>query len=212
MPIEAWIPVIFNTIKSGVEYALRRRRTLTADEKLQRREKLKPIFESELYRCRKEQLRQDVIIHDVKRLDEYPESKGTKGISPWFKAYFVDMYHGGIQVALGLHEMTFDDYYGGWRYIESIDADPTYETLFLIGRIPYEQISYVEIDGDEYYSYPHIFCHFDIRGAPYKDLSFCREKKSQYSIYFEEIATYEEVRMASFKAGILPFKSDIDDE
>ncbi len=41
------------------------------------------------------------------------------------------------------------------------------EKGYLIGFIPYDLIDHVDVTGDEYYSYPHIYCHFAFKGEPY---------------------------------------------
>ena len=196
----------YNLLKDMAGFVLRRRRRLSPDEILQRREKLKPIFEKELYRCRQENLRHDAIIYDALRLKQYPHSANSKGISAKRKVSFVDTYHGGICVSLGVLEIVFDEGVGGWRWINDLRSDPDYVNADLIGFIPYELISSVVIEGDEYSPFPIIFCHFDIKGLPYERQIYCLEQKSPHSLYFDELATADEVKLASQKAGTWPLR------
>ena len=41
-------------------------------------------------------------------------------------------------------------------------------STFLIARIPYENIVETDVDGDQYYPQPHIYCRFAHGGEPYE--------------------------------------------
>lgn len=50
------------------------------------------------------------------------------------------------------------------------------------------------MDGDEYYSFPHIYCHFDFNGQPYEHMWFAQRKQTtETHPYFEKIADYDDV-------------------
>lgn len=71
----------------------------TPGELVKHTEKLRQQFKNEIYRCRAENLRKDVIIRHVNRMDSYPNAdESKKGISPWFKVALLDTYHKGILV------------------------------------------------------------------------------------------------------------------
>ena len=55
---------------------------------------------SKLLERGQEQLRPDVIIRDVLRIDDYPELSEKKGISSWFKVGLLDTYDRGILLGL----------------------------------------------------------------------------------------------------------------
>jgi hypothetical protein len=182
------------------------KRSLTPAEKLALREKWKPLFFEEIQRCRKGKLRQDVIIHDVRRMDLYPETADGKGISGWFRTALVGQYHRGVELALGIHSITFEDLEQQWRLSDYDGDEEKFENAYLIGYVPYENIVSVNWDGDEYYGYPHIFCKFAHRGQPYERLAFCR----QGSLYeghefFTELASYQDVKLTSQKFGTSKF-------
>lgn len=169
-------------------------RMFSSAELIQHQEKLRPVFQEEIYKCRREKLRQDTIIRDVNRLSEYPATKEQKGISPWFKVGLVDTYHEGIQVVLS-----------GTTLIEKDDkfflADYGTENSFsawLVGEIPYEYIEAVNFEGDEYYPYPHIYCYFQNKGEPYKRLIYCNDIDMGHGgTYYKEIAEYYDVQRDS---------------
>ena len=67
-----------------------KKRRLTPQEKLEQRIKWKPLFEAWVAKHYSEQLRQDCIIRDMKRMDHYPQIAEGKGISSWFRVELID--------------------------------------------------------------------------------------------------------------------------
>ena len=68
----------------------------------------------------------------------------------------------------------------------------------LSGEIPYDYIESINVRGDEYYSFPHIYCHFANRGEPYKRLFFGQEVDMGHGhSYWKEVAGYVEVKSNS---------------
>ena len=151
-----------------------RRGQLTNADIVQIRMKWKPQFEARLAECRREKLRRDVIVRDVRRLDGYPKvNEKAKGISPWFRVALVGTYHAGVLLHLGwrtvptpvLEKLGVEN----WRQEEPDGQSNT----ALIGYVPYEQIEAVDWEGDEYYGFPVLYCHFDTkRGEPYERLAY----------------------------------------
>lgn len=176
-------------------------KSLTQSEKVAHREKLRKDFEEEIYKCRRENLRQDVIIRHVNRLDDYPNvDDGDKGISPWFKAALLDTYHKGIKVWLRTGSLVKNPEGYRFRNFEK-DKDDDLQ-VYLMGDIPYDSIEAVNMDGDEYYYFPHIYCHFSFNGEPYERKYFCIKKNmGDGHPYFQEIATYDEVCRNSEGSG-----------
>jgi hypothetical protein len=78
-----------------------RRRKLSTSEVVELRKKWKAEFEPRIWDTHKNKLRQDVIIRDMKRIDNYPDiddNNKSKKCSPWFRAALVGTYHRGIYV------------------------------------------------------------------------------------------------------------------
>lgn len=195
---------LYSVFKDLRVWVRRRFHMLSPEERLARREKWKERFREEIWKREEKELRQDVIIRDVRRLDHYPDSSDAKGISAWFRAALVGQYHRGIELGLSIHTLAFEEEEGtdgAWRL-----ADPHVETetitAYLIGYVRYDDIEHVDWNGDEYYNYPHIYCHFAQRGQPYEKLAFCERKSIHPKHYFfSEIAPYEEVKLTSQKYG-----------
>lgn len=168
-------------------------KALTQAEKVSHREKLRKEFEQEIYKCRRDNLRQDVIIRHVNRLDDYPNvDDGDKGISPWFKSALLDTYHKGIKVWLRTGSLVNTP--NGYRFRDFEKGEDGDLQVYLMGDIPYDSIEAVNMDGDEYYCFPHIYCHFSFNGEPYERMYFCVEKdKGNDHPCFQEVATYKEV-------------------
>jgi hypothetical protein len=173
-----------------------------ARERLERRAKWKPVFEELIFTRRRSKTRSDVIIRHVRRMDRYPESIEGKGISPWFRVGLVGTYHKGIQVALGIHSLVWEESENSWRLGELLGDENVSVDGYLIGYIPYDVIDHVDLTGDEYYSYPHIYCNFSFKGQPYERLAFCERKELPPNIeFFTELESIERVKLTSEKFG-----------
>ncbi|MDD4962609.1 MAG: hypothetical protein PHI11_01675 [Gallionella sp.] len=168
----------------------------TPSERVHHHDLLRQQFKDEIQRCQLENLRQDVIIRHVNRLDDYPNAQNKKGISPWFKVGLLDTYHKGIKVGLGWEGLIKCPH--GLRK-EDYKADEHGEIkAMLTGEIPYDFIESMNVDGDEYYYLPHIFCHFANKGDPYERLFYTQKVDTGNGhFYWKEIATYEEVKSNS---------------
>lgn len=164
----------------------------TAAERVRHHDALRDQFKEEVDRCRAENLRKDVVIRHVNRLDEYPNVKEGVGISPWFKVGLLDTYHQGIVVGLGWYGLIGIS--GGYRRADYRRQETGDLTAMLTGEIPYDFIESMNVRGDEYYYLPHIFCHFANRGEPYRRLFYTvKVDMGSGHHYWKEIAAYEEV-------------------
>lgn len=172
----------------------------TPSERVKHHDSLRDRFKEEINRCRTENLRRDVIIRHVNRMDDYPNTHGRKGISSWFKAGLLDTYHMGIVVGLGWEGLIEEP--GGWRKADYKAGEQGKETLMLAGEIPYDFIESLNVDGDEYYYLPHIFCHFANRGEPYERLCYVeRVDMGHGHEYWPEIVSQKEVLRNTKKHG-----------
>ena len=106
---------VYNALKDTTGFLKRRIFGPSASEKLERRSEWKPVFEELILERRHRKLRSDVIIRDVRRLDQYPDTIDKKGISSWFRVGLADTYHRGIQVALGIHSLVWEKTEQGYR-------------------------------------------------------------------------------------------------
>lgn len=196
--------ILYNALKDLLGWFRRRFHKLTPEERLVRRDKWKERFREEIWRTESEELRQDVIIRDVRRLDHYPDGPEQKGISSWFRVALMGQYHRGIQLGLSIHSLMFEEAEGpegAWRLADNSEHSVATKA-YLIGFVRYDNIESVDWHGDEYYNYPHIFCHFSHRGEPYERLVFCTQGSVLPKHYFySELASHEQVRLTSQKYG-----------
>jgi len=108
----------------------------------------------------------------------YPKFREIEvGISPWFKSFFYNLYHRGIELWLnpGMSDRIIMDENGNYEFIDYDDkrkTDPRYTLLNtkVIGQIPYISMVDIKPDGDEFTSEPHIFCRFENNGEPYEKI------------------------------------------
>jgi hypothetical protein len=181
-----------------------RRRVLSPTAVIGLREKWQPLIASKIRERRANRLRRDVIIRDVKRVDNYPDSaRPEKGISSWFRAGLVGTYHRGIQVGLQYEGLCWDESAKKWRYADYTKHEESDITAALLGLIRYENIESINWEGDEYYSFPHIYCHFvESKNQPYERLAFFERNEENDREYFTEIADYNSVEKFSKKLRV----------
>ncbi|MEA5390900.1 hypothetical protein VB738_06460 [Cyanobium gracile UHCC 0139] len=113
----------------------------------------------------------------IRSLDDssYPSAEDSPGISGWFRVSLYDFYHNGIEVMLQVSYAIVDEE-GGWRPIRH-DADYDENAfrrikVWVIGRIPYQFIRAYDLDGDEFYNEPHLYCSFSNDGEPYEEIIY----------------------------------------
>lgn len=173
--------------------------------RIQHRESLRKVFQDEIYRCRAEKLRQDVIVRHVDRVDSYPNADDNEsGISSWFRVALVDTYERGIVLCLrigGLKER--DD---GYRFVDYTNNEGADITAWLMADVPYDSIEAVNMGGDKCYYFPQIYCYFDFHGEPYERKWFCQKIDQPHGHpYFKHIADYDKVVANNPNEGLLYF-------
>ena len=179
------------------------RRKLSASQIVELRKKWKAEIEPRIWDSYQKKLRQDVIIRDMKRIDNYPDIEDKKGISPWFRVGLVGTYHRGIQVGLRWASLTKHTDGERLRHTNFKVGETGEIKAVLIGSISFENIDNIDWDGDEFYAYPHIYCFFSNRKEPYEHLGYYTETTPPRGLpYFTEVASYESVRRISKKLGI----------
>jgi hypothetical protein len=70
---------------------------------------------------------------------------------------------------------------GNWDILgyDELGRKGTYakQYVWAIGRIPYENIIEYDLEGDEYYSIPHVYCDFKNNGEPYEEIVYSISSK-----------------------------------
>ena len=140
---------VYSLIKDVWNICRGRNRRLSPAEVIAKRQQWKTEIDTQLWERRKKRLGMDVIIRDVKRMNEYPDAKETKkGISSWYKCGLMGTYHRGILLGLSW-EMLKADGDDKWRYTNHKTGESGDLKVILIGYVPYENIEAANWEGDE---------------------------------------------------------------
>lgn len=109
-------------------------------------------------------------------VDVAPEGR----MSSWVKFEVYDFYHNGLVVIVHLDKGIMDKD-GDWaivpyaHYDDPIDPKKYGEIkVWVLGRIPWRNIRKVDLQGDEYYNMPHLYCSFADDGMPYEDFIYAK--------------------------------------
>jgi hypothetical protein len=115
----------------------------------------------------------EIIVH---RIDDktYPNIDDSPGISGWFKLEILDFYHGGLDCVLDLQCGLFDSETRAWSLISYERSKSSFperlskRNIYITGKIPWRNILYYDMNGDQYYREPHLYCAFADSGEPYE--------------------------------------------
>ncbi len=159
-----------------------------AISRLKRRLSMKKKIPKEFREYLKPGRRTDVIVHDANR-DSYPElDSSIPGISPWFRVGYHRPYFRGISFIMSIERVMYNVKTREWRTVgvqkETDPEDWISLNTYLIGNIPYDNIVDTDMEGDEYYNFPHIFCEFSNLGEPYEELLYETLPEDQEKGYF----------------------------
>jgi hypothetical protein len=119
----------------------------------------------------------EIIVH---RIDDatYPDIDDSPGISGWFKLEVFDFYHGGINFILRIDEGLHDTQSAKWCLLTRDQIERPYPPRFerknvlMTGKIPWRNILHYDMNGDEFYPMPHLYCAFADDGMPYEDWGY----------------------------------------
>jgi hypothetical protein len=93
----------------------------------------------------------------------YPENTLLEeDYTGYFKVEAYDFYHNGIIVIHGVEKIR----------VKYRDGDEEGKNAFKLGYIPYDNIIEYDIDGDEFYNYPHLFCDFVNVHDPFEKIGY----------------------------------------
>lgn len=126
----------------------------------------------------------EVLIHSI--YDKaYPENNTLldNNFTGYYKAEVYNFYHNGLLVRA--HPYVKDIKRKVPKDYDSEDYDIIEERVEVLGCIPFENIIEYDIEGDEYYNYPHIFCDFTNVSDPYEKIRYL--SKGGYPIDDENI-------------------------
>lgn len=174
-------------------------------EKIQHQETVRKQLAEYIQKLNQEKLRRRVILRDLDRIDHYPKVLEEEAISAWFNVELAQIYHRGVQVFLQAGALVVCED-GSYRFRDTKNGEKGDEKVFLVGEIPFVNIETINFDGDEYDSFPHIFCYFTENQEPYERLIFCKEIAMGHGHkYYSEIASLESTQQNSKKYGLQDF-------
>lgn len=130
-------------------------------------------------------------MRNIKKLDEYPENNydKKKGISTYFKAEYKGLYHRGIEVFIQGWQTIKQDENGNWNFCDYKDEGAV--KVIPGARIPFDFISHIDWQGDEFHLLPIIFCRFDgVSSGPYEEIPFFTQEGSDDHTYFIEVENF----------------------
>ena len=101
----------------------------------------------------------------------------------WFRAEIKSLYHKGMEFTIGIEAIQiFEDY--TWDLV-TYGNRPTGDLVKVakVGQINFADIVDYDIEGDEYYLCPHLFCRFKYKGTPFENIYYYNLDKTYE--YFE---------------------------
>lgn len=118
---------------------------------------------------------------------QYPHSNEADehGEYSWFRAEIKSLYHQGMEFIFGIEGIkVYDD--DTWDFGER-KAGENYREVKVakVGQINFSDIVDYDINGDEHYIYPHIFCKFKYKGLPFEKVYFYSIEENAVGEYFE---------------------------
>jgi len=190
-----WLSIGYSALKDILKFVQSKQKGLSPEEIVKRRQRWKDEIKEKFQWIDDKVGYGQIIIRDVKRNDLYPEIEDKeKGISSWFRVGYLGTYYRGIEVGWGINELIYEEKYKAWRFADYKNKEEGDLNAYIVGLIPFEYIANIDWNGDEYYSCPHIYCHFSSKkGEPYEEIIFCEKRWSDKLVYYHEIAKYEQV-------------------
>jgi len=135
----------------------------------------------------------EAIIHSIDD-DSYPDTHDPEEglISGWFKLEFWNNYYNGIEFITGIRLIAERD--GRWTIIPSEREEAGIEThrAWEIGRIPFRNIVDIDVGGDEFYPFPHIYCRFAEAGMPYEEFVYRLMDQTYFPLDAGDYLPYQE--------------------
>ncbi|WP_433780422.1 hypothetical protein [Flavobacterium anhuiense] len=153
--------------------------TISSEQKLQRnldlKKKIKKDFAKWLdYSTDKSSLSSAVLLRNFEGT-QYPDSNEPDQFNEysWFKAEIDNLYHKGMEFGIGITEIALlpNDQ---WDITNDDDSNANAENVKVlkIGQINFSDIVDYDLEGDEYFHYPHLFCKFNYEGTPFENIYY----------------------------------------
>lgn len=116
----------------------------------------------------------------IRRIDDksYPNIDDGPAISGWFNLEILDFYHGGLHGVLNLQYALLDTLTRKWSLLSEGESARSFPRRFskakvyVTGKIPWRNILHYDMEGDQYFPQPHLYCTFADAGEPYEGRAF----------------------------------------
>lgn len=117
--------------------------------------------------------------------NQYPHKNEPDefGEYSWFRAEIKSLYNNGMEFIIGIEKIqVFEN--NTWDLVTSEDK-PTGNLIKVakVGQINFADIVDYDVDGDNYYVFPHIFCRFIYQGTPFENIYYYNLER--FYEYFE---------------------------
>jgi hypothetical protein len=118
---------------------------------------------------------------------QYPHKNEPNGFGEysWFRAEIKSLYYKGMEFIIGIEEIqVFED--NTWELM-TLGNIPNGNVIKVakVGQINFSDIVGYDVDGDEHYICPHVFCRFKYKGTPFENIYYFNLSKTYE--YFEII-------------------------
>lgn len=113
----------------------------------------------------------EVIVVKLGKHDDYPNTDTrvfARGASDWFKAEIKGLHDRGVEVYSAIEYVVIEN--GKARRVRS-DNDPGARKVWVVGRLPYERIAYIDWEPDPGYHAPRFYVAYTVlRREAYREV------------------------------------------
>jgi hypothetical protein len=105
---------------------------------------------------------------------QYPDSNEPDkfGEYSWFAAEIKGVYHSGLEFIYGIEELAIING-KKWDIRKNVKGEfLTTVKAYRVGQINFSDIVDYDLEGDEFYQYPHFFCKFKYKGLPFEEVYY----------------------------------------
>lgn len=105
---------------------------------------------------------------------QYPDENEPDefGEYSWFRVEIKSLYNKGMEFIIGIEEIqVFEDYSWGFSPHEN-EQEGDLIKVAKVRQISFTDIVDYDVDGDEYYMFPHIYCRFKHHGTPFENVYY----------------------------------------
>lgn len=158
-------------------------RKKTDRQLLQHRESIQRKLDEFAGHIRNDRYASEVRLIDTKQYRKhYPTGAPGKTKVVDLRAEFKTCYSDGVEFFSDMPQGAVESENGKIKLVRGTEHE---FVVSPVGKVPYEWVDFVELEGDEYHNFPLIYCRFKgkgkLKGTPYNELKYYfREEGSDY--------------------------------